>query len=146
MSADIQHRVAIPTEPAFGIGVFVSSPREKPRAMTKALIAATLSFVVVSTVVVAAPRHRRPARINLASMNLTPTRIVDRAIPTRAFAPDRTPTLFNYNLPAPGMGAVVGYKPFVDSHPIQGYEVNQATAIGFSQPSSTVGAALDYKF
>ncbi len=79
-------------------------------------------------------------------MNLSPTKDVVRAIATRDFQPDVTPTSFRYALPASGMGAVVGYKPYVDTHPIQGYEVNEATAIGFSQPSSSVGAALAYRF
>ncbi len=121
--------------------------------MTKILSVAVLSVGAVASVATAAPRHpkaaphhRRPARANLASMNLTPTTIVARAAPTPHFTPDRVPTSFNYALPAPGMDAVVGYKPFVDTRPIPGYEVNQATAIGFSQPSSSVGAALAYKF
>ena len=114
--------------------------------MTKTLIAATLSALTVSTVVAAAPLDSRPASVNLSSMDLTPQKDVVRDIPARGFAPDKTPTSFTYALPASGMGAVVGYRPFVDNHPIQGYEVNQATAVGFSQPSTSVGAALAYKF
>jgi hypothetical protein len=79
-------------------------------------------------------------------MNLTPRGSLDRLIGRPAFTPVSTPTRFQYALPARGTGAVVGYKPFVDPHPIQGYEVNQATALGFQRSSSSVGAALDLKF
>ena len=79
-------------------------------------------------------------------MNLTPRRDLVRQVSTREFEQDTTPTSFNYSLPARGMGGVVGYKPFVDTHPIPGYEVNQATALGFSQPSASVGASVGYKF
>jgi hypothetical protein len=41
---------------------------------------------------------------------------------------------------------VIGYKPDGDIRPIPSYEVNQANAIGFSQPTSSVGAALAYRF
>ena len=116
-------------------------------AMTKAILSAVVVVSTIATVAAADPAARRkPARLDLASMNLTPTKDVVRRIPTRDFQRDVTPTSFHYALPASGMGAVVGYKPYVDTHPIQGYEVNEATAIGFSQPSSSVGAALAYRF
>ena len=106
-----------------------------------ALIAATIASAASGATL----RHKA-GRVDLATMNLTPRRDVARPIGRRAFAPDALPTSFRYALPTSGVGAVVGYKPFVDTHPIQGYEVNQATAIGFSQPSSSVGAALAYRF
>ncbi len=114
--------------------------------MTKILIAATAAACAFATIASADAFDGRPSPDNLASMNLTPTKVVSRDVPTRNFTPDETPTSFNYALPAPGMGAIVGYKPSVDTHPIQSYEVNEATAIGFSQPSSSVGAAIAYKF
>jgi len=95
----------------------------------------------------AAPRHHHQTRhANLARMNLTPRRDLVRSQDVRAFTSDTTPTSFRYPLPAPGTSAVVGYKPYVDPHPIPGYEVNQATALGFSQPTTTVGAAVGVKF
>ncbi len=112
--------------------------------MQKLLIIAAIAGAL-ATAASAAPSEL-VANGDLASMNLEPTKIVNRDLPTPQFAPDRTPTSFRYDLPAPGMGAVVGYKPYVDTHPIQAYEVNQATAIGFNQPSSSVGAALAYRF
>ena len=115
--------------------------------MIKTLLTAALAVSTLSTAAVAAraPRYKA-TRVNLALMNLTPRKIFVRNIPTRDFTPDQTPTVFRYDLPEPGMGAVVGYKPDGDIHSIPGYEVNQATAIGFSQPTSTVGAALAYRF
>ena len=90
--------------------------------------------------------HRKHRTANLATMNLTPRTVLARPIAEPKFAPDTTPTSIHYNLPTEGMGGVVGYKPFVDPHPIPGYEVNQATALGFSQPSATVGASVGVKF
>lgn len=114
------------------------------------MIKQSLSIAVIAAAIAAsasaAPPRHKPRRVDLATMDLTPRQDVVRPIGQRAFAPDVMPTSFRYALPTSGVGAVVGYKPFVDTHPIQGYEVNQATAIGFSQPSSSVGAALAYRF
>ena len=44
------------------------------------------------------------------------------------------------------MDAELGYRTSADPHPVQSYEVNQATALGFSQPSASVGAGVAYKF
>lgn len=114
------------------------------------MIRPSLSIAVIVATIAstasAAPSKHKPHRVDLATMNLTPRQDVVRPIGQRAFAPDAIPTSFHYALRTSGMGAVVGYKPFVDTRPIQGYEVNQATAIGFSQPSSSVGAALAYRF
>jgi hypothetical protein len=115
--------------------------------MTKTILSSLLAVTLISTAATAAPAPRHKAtRVNLAAMNLTPRKIFVTNIATPEFAPDKTPTAFRYDLPAPGMGAVVGYKPDGDMQSIPGYEVNQATAIGFSQPTSTVGAALAYRF
>jgi hypothetical protein len=115
--------------------------------MIKPLLSAALVASMISTAAVAAPAPRhKPARFNLASMNLTPRKIFVHNIPTPDFTPDKTPTVFRYDLPAPGMGALIGYKPDGDAHSLPGYEVNEVTAIGFSQPTSTVGAALAYRF
>jgi hypothetical protein len=115
--------------------------------MIAPLLSAALVFTTISTVAVAAPAPRLSAsRVDLASMDLSPTKIFVRDIPTPDFTQDKTPTVFRYDLPASGMGAAVGYKPDGEAPAIPGYEVNQATAIGFSQPTSTVGAALAYRF
>jgi hypothetical protein len=115
--------------------------------MIKPSLSSLVAVTMISTVATAAPSHRHKVRrANLAAMNLTPTKIAVPQIPTPYFAPDRTPTAFRYALPEPGMGAVIGYKPDGDIRPIPSYEVNQANAIGFSQPTSSVGAALAYRF
>ena len=114
--------------------------------MTKTFLVVATAASAIATLASAEPATSWATRADLAAMNLTPTGVATRDVPTRHFAPDKTPTVFHYDLPEPGMGAVVGYKPYVDTHPIQAYEVNEATAVGFSQPSSSVGAALAYKF
>jgi hypothetical protein len=114
--------------------------------MIRPVLVLALAASAICTSASAVPARHKTHRVNLAAMNLEPRHDLVRATDRRAFAPDAMPTSFHYALPAPGMGAVLGYKPFVDSHLIQGYEVNQATAIGFSQPSSSVGAALAYRF
>ena len=114
--------------------------------MIRPTLPIALIAAAIASATSAAPLKHKPRQVDLATMNLTPRQDVARPIRRRAFAPDAMPTSFHYALPTSGVGAVVGYKPFVDTHPIQGYEVNQATAIGFSQPSSSVGAALAYRF
>ncbi len=115
--------------------------------MTKTLLTIAIAVSAIAGAVLASPSHRDvPTRTDLALMNLTPTRDVARPIAARDFVPDKTPTSFTYALPAPGMGAVLGYRNSADPHPVQSYEVNQATALGFSQPSASVGAGLAYRF
>lgn len=115
--------------------------------MLKPVLISALAVSIAANVAMAAPRHPgRAPRMDLASMDLAPRKDVARAIPTREFVPDRTPTSFTYALPAPGLGAAVGYRSSADPHPVQTYEVNQVTALGFSRPSSSVGASVGYRF
>ncbi len=114
--------------------------------MLKPVFVSTLVVVSLATAVTAGPRRStRVARPVLASMNLSPRGDFVRRIPSREFTPDRTPTEISYALSAPGVVSTVGYRPS-DGHRLQTYEVNQATALGFSQTTASVGASVGYRF
>ena len=86
-----------------------------------------------------------PLDANAAPLNLSPPADFTHADPAPKFTPDRAPTAFTYALPAPGLETRVGFKPS-DSRSERTYEVNQATAVGFSQTNASVGASVGLRF